>query len=47
MKYFIQGFLMGAKETPRAYFAPAVALWRVLLTTTDTLCHGAHDIRKK
>jgi hypothetical protein len=34
---FIQGFLKGAKETPRMFFAPAIAIWRLLLDTTESL----------
>jgi hypothetical protein len=37
IRTFSQGFIKGAKETPRAFFAPAVALWRVLLITTESL----------
>ncbi len=33
MRDFWTGFLKGAKETPRAYFAPLVAAWRLLLNT--------------
>ena len=37
LQCFIQGFIKGAKETPRAFFAPAVAIWRLLLGTTESL----------
>jgi hypothetical protein len=37
MNEFLIGFLEGAKETPRAYFAPVVALWRLLVSTTESL----------
>lgn len=37
MKAFIEGFITGAKATPRAYFAPAIALWRLLVSTTESL----------
>lgn len=37
MHDFIPGFLKGARETPRVFFAPAIAIWRLLLTTTDSL----------
>lgn len=37
MKEFWEGFVSGAKETPRAFFAPAVAVWRLLLETTEDL----------
>lgn len=32
MHDFIQGFIKGAREAPRAYFAPAFALWRAVLS---------------
>ena len=37
MKEFWEGFVSGAKETPWAFFAPAVAIWRLLLETTEDL----------
>jgi hypothetical protein len=37
MNEFLTGFIEGAKETPRAYFAPVVALWRLLVATTESL----------
>ena len=37
MKDFLDGFIKGAKETPRAFFAPAIAIWRLLVSTTDSL----------
>jgi len=37
MNDFLCGFIKGAKETPRAYFAPAVAVWRLLISTTNSL----------
>ena len=37
MKEFWEGFVSGAKETPRAFFGPAVAIWRLLLETTEDL----------
>ena len=37
MRDFIEGFVRGARETPRAFFAPAVAIWRLLLDTTERL----------
>lgn len=40
MNDFIRGFIKGAKETPRGYFAPAIALWRLLLSVTDSLLAG-------
>jgi hypothetical protein len=37
MKDFLEGFIQGAKEAPRAFFAPAVAIWRLLLSTTESI----------
>jgi hypothetical protein len=37
MNEFLDGFIKGAKETPRAFFAPAVALWRLLFSVTESL----------
>jgi hypothetical protein len=37
MNDFLRGFIKGAKETPRGYFAPAIALWRLLISVTDSL----------
>lgn len=44
MKEFFKGFVEGARQTPKGYFAPAVvawrglaALWRKLVSTTDEL----------
>ena len=30
MKEFMQGFMSGARRTPRGYFAPAIVIWRLL-----------------
>lgn len=37
MNDFVKGFIKGAKETPRGFFAPLVAVWRLLLTVTESL----------
>ncbi len=37
MRDLIHSFWKGAKETPRGYFAPAVAVWRLLVDTTESL----------
>lgn len=42
MTDFLEGFIKGARETPRAYFAPAVALWRMLVSTTNSLIGDPH-----
>ena len=38
---FTQGFMKGAKETPKMFFAPAIAIWRLLINTNESLAH--HD----
>lgn len=35
--HFMHGFLKGAKETPVAFFTPAIAAWRLLVETSDSL----------
>ena len=37
MNEFVEGFIKGAKETPKGYFAPAIALWRLLIEVTESL----------
>lgn len=37
MNDFLKGFIKGAGETPKAYFAPAIAIWRLLVGTTESL----------
>jgi hypothetical protein len=37
MNDFLAGFLKGARETPRAFFAPAVAIWRLFYAATESL----------
>lgn len=37
MNHFVNGFIKGAKETPRGFFAPAIAIWRMLVETSDSL----------
>lgn len=37
MRDFVQGFIKGAQETPHGFFAPAVAIWRLLWDTTESL----------
>ena len=34
---FWEGFKVGVKETPRGFFAPVVAIWRILVNVTDSL----------
>lgn len=45
MNSFLQGFIKGAKETPRGYFAPAIAVWRLLLGVTNSLIKK-HQVKK-
>lgn len=37
MSDFLQGFVKGAKETPKGFFAPAVAIWRLLVGVSESL----------
>jgi len=37
MNDFVKGFIKGAKETPRGFFAPAIAIWRLLVGVSDSL----------
>lgn len=37
MNSFLKGFIKGAKETPKGFFAPAIAIWRLLVGTTESL----------
>ena len=37
MREFLRGFIQGARETPKGYFAPAIAVWRLLLNATESL----------
>jgi hypothetical protein len=37
MREFVQGFIKGARETPMGFFAPAIALWRLLVEVSDSL----------
>jgi hypothetical protein len=46
MNDFLRGFIKGAKETPLAYFAPAVAVWRLLMSTTNSLV-SQRDVENK
>lgn len=43
MNEFIQGFIHGAKETPKGFFAPAVAIWRLLVGVTESLLNKNRD----
>lgn len=37
LKAFGSGFVIGIKETPRGFFAPAVVIWNSLIGATDSL----------
>ncbi|WP_281358696.1 hypothetical protein [Aromatoleum evansii] len=37
MNDFVQGFIKGAKETPKGFFTPAIALWRLLVGVSESL----------
>jgi hypothetical protein len=45
MNDFLAHFIEGAKKTPRAYFAPIIALWRLFASTTESLL--ARDTRDR
>lgn len=34
---FVYGFIKGAKETPKGYFAPVIAIWRLLIEVSESL----------
>jgi hypothetical protein len=36
MSEFLQGFIKGAQETPRGFFAPLIAVWGLLVNSTDS-----------
>lgn len=46
MNDFVKGFIKGAKETPRGFFAPAVAIWRMLIDTSDSLTKDKNNVRR-
>lgn len=37
MSELIKGFVKGAKETPRGFFAPLIAIWRLFVGVTESL----------
>lgn len=43
MSDFLRGFVRGAKETPRGFFAPAVALWCLLVGVTESLLRDPNE----
>ncbi len=47
MNSFLEGFIKGAKETPLAYFAPLIAIWRLFSDTTDSLLHRPNSSTSK
>lgn len=42
-KDFFKAFIDGCKETPRGFFAPAVAIWRLFIRTADYLLANKPD----
>jgi len=41
---FIQGFTHAIKESPKAFFAPAIAVWRILFNVTESMIkHPNHQ----
>jgi hypothetical protein len=43
MNDFMKGFIKGAKETPAGFFAPLVAVWRILVAVTESLISKKED----
>jgi hypothetical protein len=41
MKEFLDGFISAAKETPRGFFAPLIAIWRLFSGVTDSVLKKA------
>ena len=37
MNDFVQGFIKGARETPRGFFAPAIFLWRLFIGSYNSV----------
>ena len=46
MNDFMQGFIKGAKETPRGFFAPAIAVWRLLVGVSNSLTHDKSSSKR-
>jgi hypothetical protein len=42
MNAFLTEFIKGARETPLGYFAPVLALWRLLVATMESPLEGKH-----
>lgn len=47
MNEFKTGFIQGAKESPRIFFAPAIALWRLLVIAIKFVADAAENKSKK
>lgn len=37
MEAFTRGFIAGVKDAPKIFFAPVIAIWLLLVSTTDSL----------
>lgn len=46
MNDFVNGFIKAAKETHRGFFAPAIAIWRILIETSDSLTKDKNSERR-
>ena len=44
MRDFVAGFVHGAMETPRAYFAPAVVAWGLLVAIGYLLIDATNSL---
>lgn len=43
LKAFCEGFVRGAKETPRQFFAPVIALYRWIGRLSDEVVQEQHQ----
>lgn len=47
LKSFVDGFVQGARETPRGFFAPITAFFGWLNRVTDEAMHRSHADSKQ
>jgi len=46
MNDFVKGFIHGAKETPRGFFAPVILLWRLFIKSYDSVIQHKPGVLK-
>ena len=46
MNDFVKGFIAGARETPRGYFAPLIALWGLMRLLAELVLTRGHRPRR-